>query len=156
MQPRSSFVWNRPPGALTFYPGYSPHLLDYPFYDPIRVSQLSGRSYTVVIACNKPALRGSSPLIKLIRNIASAPHLSKVGMYGSWSEWTDIVKSCSSTSLLSFPSLPLLSFSPSFTLLSLFSLLPIPPSLLFPPFLCLSLTPSPPPLLPLLPLLSLT
>lgn len=145
MQPRSSFVWNRPPGALAFYPEYSPHLLDYPFYDPIRVSQLSGRSYTVVIACNKPALRGSSPLIKLIRNIASAPHLSKVGMYRLWSEWTDIEKSCSSTPLLSFPSLPLLlSFSPSFTLLSLFSLLPIPPSLLFPPFLSFPHFPSSP------------
>ena len=76
--PRSSFVWNHSPGALAFYPEFSSHPLDYPFYNPTRVSHVSGRNYTAVITCNKPAQRGSSPLIKLVKSIAAAPKLSKV------------------------------------------------------------------------------
>ena len=72
----SSFVWNRHPGGLNFVPSFSPSLSDYPFYR--HGNQNHTTNYTIVVSAFTPALKGGSPLIRLIKGLARAPHLSKV------------------------------------------------------------------------------
>lgn len=88
IQFRSQFVWNHAPGGLALYPDFSPHLLDYPFYNPQRVTRLNATNFTVVITCMRPALKGSSPLVRLVKSIAPAPHLDKVSHHVIWGSIT--------------------------------------------------------------------
>ena len=76
LRPSSSFVWNRPPGGLNFVPSFSPSLQDYPFYRHGNLNCTT--NYTIVVSCSRPALKGGSPLIKVIKGLSRAPRLSKV------------------------------------------------------------------------------
>ena len=78
----NAFPWLSLPGGLFFQPSFSNDMLDYPFYQPLQVPRPSVLQFTAVIQCSQPALKGSSALLKLIRNLATTPHLSKV----SWRE----------------------------------------------------------------------
>ncbi|CAI8005614.1 Exostosin-1b [Geodia barretti] len=76
LHPSSGFVWNRHPGGLTFVPSFSPSLSDYPFYR--HGNALHSANYTIVMSVSSAALKESSPVIKLIRSLSTAPHLSKI------------------------------------------------------------------------------
>lgn len=75
---QSVVTWSIPPGGVVSQPSYSMDLLDYPFYQPLQVPRPSVLKFTAVIQCETPALRASAPLAKLVRSIATAPHLAKV------------------------------------------------------------------------------
>ena len=79
LRPTNSFVWNRQPGGLTFDPSFSHSLSDYPFYR--HGNRNYTYNYTVVVSCTKPALKGTSPLIRLIKGLSKSPRMSKVRLW---------------------------------------------------------------------------
>lgn len=71
----SKYVWNVPPGGLVIQSDFSRNLLSFPFY---HLPEIARSNFTVVITCTKPAQWGGSPLVKLVKSIAPAPHLTKI------------------------------------------------------------------------------
>ena len=69
-------MWNRYPGGLNLDLSFSPSLSKYPFY--YYPNKIAKTKYTAVVMVTKPALMGTTPVIKLLKELAKAPRLSKV------------------------------------------------------------------------------
>jgi len=81
--PRTSFVWNTVPGAMSVCPEYSQSLADFPFYWRAINYKLED-SYTAVIYATNASLGGATvttPLHRLIKVLSKTNDLNKVCIY---------------------------------------------------------------------------
>ena len=76
LNPRPLFVWNQPPGGLSYHQSFSLLPQAFPFYHTHSVSETD--RYTAVITSARPATRESAPLISLIRALSTGAHLAKI------------------------------------------------------------------------------
>ncbi|XP_076349903.1 exostosin-1b-like isoform X2 [Tachypleus tridentatus] len=72
---RSHFVWNSHPGALVTFPQFSDISRNFPFH--WRHLSLS-HNFTAVIYATMPVISSSSPLFRVIRNVAKSSFVSRV------------------------------------------------------------------------------
>ena len=75
IQPQPFSMWNRPPGHLLIHQDFSSYPSDYPYSSgPLHMSH----QFTAVITVTRPALRESSPLVRLLQVLAQSPRLAAV------------------------------------------------------------------------------
>ena len=74
----SPFIWNMHPGGLNTLLSFSRDLSDFPFYSPSFIARSSSKNFTAIIMATTPAHRMDSPLVLLIKNLCSVPHLQAV------------------------------------------------------------------------------
>ncbi|XP_065191203.1 exostosin-1a-like [Sycon ciliatum] len=74
---RGYVMWNSPPGGLLSLPTFAEQLHKYPFYTSVlRVTP--NENYTAVILAHTPIRNSASPIIRLLKQLASTPTLEKV------------------------------------------------------------------------------
>ncbi|NP_001161530.1 exostosin 1-like protein [Saccoglossus kowalevskii] len=74
---RNNFVWNQPPGALIMMPDYSDSLSSFPFFT-LSLGFKPSTTFTAVILATSPILIQTSPIAKLIRNVAKSAYVSHI------------------------------------------------------------------------------
>ncbi|XP_013791340.2 exostosin-1a-like, partial [Limulus polyphemus] len=74
---RSYFVWNSHPGTLVTFPQFSDILRDFPFHWRHLETSLR-HNFTAVIYATLPVVSSSSPLFRLIKNLAKSSFISRI------------------------------------------------------------------------------
>lgn len=80
------YMWNRPPGHLQIHSELEAYPFDYPeatmsplsMEKPSLTTSTTLQKFTAVITITRPALRESSPVIKLVQALARSRHLECV------------------------------------------------------------------------------
>ncbi|XP_022242416.1 exostosin-1-like [Limulus polyphemus] len=74
---RSYVIWNSHPGALLSLPQFSDILRDFPFYWRHLAASISP-NFTAIIYATMPIMSSSSPLARLIKNVAKSSFASRI------------------------------------------------------------------------------
>ncbi|XP_076327319.1 exostosin-1a-like [Tachypleus tridentatus] len=74
---RSYVIWNSHPGALLSLPQFSDILRDFPFYWRHLAASISP-NFTAIIYATVPIMSSSSPLVRLIKNVAKSSFVSRI------------------------------------------------------------------------------
>ena len=74
---RNQMLWNTMPGAHFIMPEYSDAAITYPFYYK-KLGRQPSAKFTAVIYAISPVMASSSPLFRLVRNVAKSASVHKV------------------------------------------------------------------------------
>lgn len=80
IDPQPIYMWNRPPGHLQKNSKFSTYPFDYPLSHPATLHGTFASNFTAFVTLTRPALRDSSPAMRLLQTLAKSPRLSGVVM----------------------------------------------------------------------------